>query len=185
MTAVRSQATTNIPTFAMKKLLPLIAFSILLFTQCKVVKYSPDKLPTKQIIFGEGGGFTGVESSFTLLENGQIFKQVGVESTYQELKSIKPKKAKGIFEKVNSLQLYKMDIERPGNLYYFLQEVNEAIDSRVTWGSGDYVPPASVIVIYKELKEIVAAQEVVKEGQKEAPKETDEDNKNDSVDTKW
>jgi len=169
----------------MKKLLPLIALSILFFTQCKVVKYTPDKLPTKQIIFGEGGGFAGVESSYTLLENGQIFKQVGTESTYKELKSIKPKTAKGIYEKVNSLQLYKMDIERPGNLYYFLQEVNEAIDSRVTWGSGDYVPPSSVIAVYKDLKEVIAKQEVVKEGQKASEKETKDGKKVKPVDTKW
>lgn len=168
----------------MKKLLPLIAISVLLFTQCKVVKYTPDKLPTKQVIFGEGGGFAGVESSYTLLENGQIFKQVGTESTYKELKAIKPKAAKEVYEKVNSLQLFKMDIERPGNMYYFLQDVNEAIDSRVTWGSGDYVPPSSVIAVYKDLKELVAQQEVVKEGKKAADKKEDKE-EGQPVDSKW
>ena len=170
--------------FTMKKLIPLSILTLLFFAQCKVVKYTPDKLPTKQVTFGEGGGFAGVETVYTLLENGQIFKQIGAESTYEELKSIKPKAAKSIFEKVHSLQLYKMDIERPGNLYYFLQEVNEAIDSRVVWGSGDYIPPASVISVFKELKEVVAKQEVVKEGQKSTDGKTgDEETK--PVDTKW
>lgn len=168
--------------FTMKKLLLLTCLSLFIFTQCKVVKYTPDKLPTRQIIFGEGGGFTGIETAYTLLENGQIFKQVGVESTYKELRSIKPKTAKSIFEKVHSLQLYKMDIERPGNLYYFLQEVNEAIDSRVVWGSGNYVPPPSVIAVYKELHEVVTKQEVVKEGQKAGAKKGDDVK---PVDTKW
>jgi hypothetical protein len=168
----------------MKKLLPLVFFSLFFFSQCKVVKYTPDKLPTQQIIFGEGGGFSGVETAYTLLENGQIFKQVGEERAYQELRPIKAKTAKSIFEKVNSLQLYKMDIERPGNLYYFLQEVNEAIDSRVVWGSGSYVPPPSVIVVYKELLEVVNKQEVVKEGQKAAgEKEGEEDVR--PADEKW
>lgn len=171
----------------MKKLLLLAFLALFFFTQCKVVKYTPDKLPTKQIIFGEGGGFTGIETSYTLLENGQIFKQVGVENTYQELKSIKPKTAKGIFEKLHSLQLYKMDIDKPGNLYYFLQEVNETIDSRVVWGAGDYVPPSSVISVFKDLKDLANKQEVVKEGHKaKKTEESDEDKEEGKpVDTKW
>lgn len=136
----------------MKKLIPIIVCSLLLFTHCKVVKYAPDKLPTKQLIFGDGGGFAGIETSYTLLENGQLFKQVGVEGKLQELKSIKPKAAKPYFEKIAALQLYKMDIEKPGNLYYFMQEVNETIDSRVVWGAGDYLPPQSLISTYKDLQ---------------------------------
>ncbi len=150
----------------MKKTLPIIVFATLLFAQCKVVKYTPNKLPSNQIIFGDGGGFADIETSYVLLENGQIFKQVGTEGRYQELKSINGKAAKVYFEKVASLQLYKMDIEKPGNLYYFLQEVNEAIDSRVTWGAGDYLPPQGIVATYKELHRLAKGQEVVKAGEK-------------------
>ncbi len=145
----------------MKKKFLLIAFSFLLFTHCKVVKYTPDKLPTKQVVFGDGGGFAGIETSYILLENGQLFRQVGTEGKYQELRGIKPKEAKVFFDKVASLQLYKMDIEKPGNLYYFLQEINEVIDSRVTWGAGDYLPPHSIISTYKDLKEFSSKQEMI------------------------
>ena len=172
----------------MKKITLFAVFALLFFAQCKVVKYTPDKLPTKQVLFGEGGGFVGTETSYTLLENGQIFKQTGTDGAYKELRAIQPKRAKSIFADVNSLQLYKMDIERPGNLYYFIQEVNEHIDSRVTWGAGDYIPPQSVIAVYKELHAMVASQEVVKEGQKAASSEEDEGEDAEevkAVDTKW
>ena len=152
----------------MKKILPIIVLSFLLFTQCKVVKYSADNLPTKQIVFGEGGGFAGIETSYTLLVNGQLFKQVGAEGAFQELKSIKQKEAKVFFEKVASLQLYKMDIEKPGNLYYFLREVNETIDSRVTWGAGDYLPPRSLVSTYKDLHEFASKQEMIERKAKAA-----------------
>lgn len=169
----------------MKKTISLAILALLFFAQCKVVKYTPDKLPTRQVIFGEGGGFAGKETAYTLLENGQIFKQTGTENAYQELRAINPKTAKAIFEKVHSLQLYKMDIERPGNLYYFLQEVNEAIDSRVTWGSGDYIPPSSVIAVYKELRALVVRQEEVKKIKKPKANTTEEEEKVKPVDTKW
>ena len=145
----------------MKKLIPIIACSLLLFNHCKVVKYTPDKLPTKQIVFGDGGGFAGIETSYTLLENGQLFRQVDVEGPFQELKPIKPQEAKVFFDKVASLQLYKMDIEKPGNLYYFLREVNENIDSRVTWGAGDYLPPRAVVSTYRTLKELSDQREII------------------------
>ncbi|MEO1257452.1 MAG: hypothetical protein AAFZ15_01600 [Bacteroidota bacterium] len=152
----------------MKKLIPIIACSLLLFAHCKVVKYTPDKLPTKQIIFGDGGGFAGIETSYTLLENGQLFRQVDVEGAYQELKPIKPKEAKVFFDKVASLQLYKMDIEKPGNLYYFMREINESIDSRVTWGAGDYLPPKALVSTYRDLKGLSDKQEVIEQRAKAA-----------------
>lgn len=147
--------------------------AILLFSHCKVVKYTPAALPQHQLIIGSGGGFAGIETTFMLLENGQIFKRTGVDGVYEELRPVKPKEAKAIFEKAATLQLYKMDIVRPGNLYYFIHEVTETFDSRVTWGAGDYLPPKNLIAVYKEVHDLVTGREVVKTG-KDADKPTDE-----------
>ena len=125
---------------------------VILSPACKVTKYTPDKLPVRQVVFGDGGGFAGIETSFTLLENGQIFRQIGVEGELVGLKAIKSKEAKILFDKVNSLQLFKLDIEKPGNMYYYLRQVTDHLDSRVTWGAGDYLPPQGLVSIYKELK---------------------------------
>lgn len=154
----------------MKKLLLLALSSLFFFSNCKVVKYTSDKLPVQQIVFGDGGGFAGIETAYTLLENGQIFKKIGADGTYSELKSIKPKQAKTLFEKVNSLQLFKLDMEKPGNLYYFLQQATDQIDSRVTWGAGDYVPPQAVVSVYKELQAIVKTQAAATTAQKSGSK---------------
>lgn len=146
----------------MKKILPVLAlFSLAIFSACKSTKYTPDKLPVRQIVWGDGGGFTGIETSCTLLENGQIFKQVGVEGSYSELKPIKSKDAKVLFDKVNSLQLFKLDIDKPGNLYYYLRQVTDHLDSRVTWGAGDYLPPQGLVSVYKELKDLARDREAV------------------------
>ncbi|MFQ5445810.1 MAG: hypothetical protein ACE5FF_02655, partial [Saprospiraceae bacterium] len=104
----------------MKKLSLLLFLPLLFFAQCKVVKYTPEKLPAKQLIWGSGGGFAGIETSHILLENGQIFRRTGVEGNYEELVPLKKKEAEALFDKLASLQLYKQDIDKPGNLYYFL-----------------------------------------------------------------
>lgn len=151
--------------------------------QCKVVKYSAEKLPVKQIIFGDGGGFAGIETSYILLENGQIFKKVGLGSNAQELVSIKQKQSKEIFEKIATIQLYKIDIHKPGNLYYFIQEVNEKTDSRATWGSGDYLPPQSLVNVHRELLSLARNQAILttkKQEEKAAKIKKPEEDK-----TKW
>jgi hypothetical protein len=143
----------------MKNSLHILAMMLMLFTACKVTKHTPDKLPIRQLVFGDGGGFVGIETSFTLLENGQLFKQVGVEGAMEELKPIKPKAAKALFDKVNGLQLFKLDIDKPGNMYYFLRQVTDHLDSRVTWGAGDYLPPQGLVSTYKELKALTKEQQ--------------------------
>ncbi|MBI1227840.1 MAG: hypothetical protein GC192_21585 [Bacteroidetes bacterium] len=146
----------------MKKVLPVFAFlSLVILSACKTTKYTPDKFPIRQIVFGGGGGFAGIETSYTLLENGQLFKQVGVDGSYTELKSIKPKEAKVLFDKVNSLQLFKLDIDKPGNMYYFLRQVTDHLDSRVNWGAGDYMPPQGLVSVYKELKDLANNREAI------------------------
>ncbi|MCF8247736.1 MAG: hypothetical protein K9J37_20240 [Saprospiraceae bacterium] len=147
----------------MKKILPVLPlFLLAILPACKVAKYTPDKLPIRQIVFGDGGGFAGIETTYTLLENGQLFKQVGVEGSFTELKPIKPKAAKVLFDKVNSLQLFKLDIDQPGNMYYFLRQVTDHLDSRVNWGAGDYLPPQSLVSVYKELKDLAKDREAAK-----------------------
>lgn len=148
----------------MKKLLLLLPLSTLLFAQCKVVKYTPEKLPVKQILFGDGGGYANLETTYTLLENGQLFKRTGNDGKYEELKPLKASEARQIFEKVASLQLYKLDIYKPGNLYYFLQDVNAKTDSRIVWGAGDFLPPKSVVAVFRDLYATAKSRQAIGEG---------------------
>lgn len=169
----------------MKKLSLFLFFPLLFLAQCKVVKYTPDKLPAKQLIWGSGGGFAGIETSHILLENGQIFRHSGVAENYEELVPLKKKEATVFFEKLASLQLYKQDIDKPGNLYYFLQEITETIDSRVTWGTGDYLPPQNMVNLFRELHDLVKDR-TVKGAKVKAPKEEKDTVKDkEKDDTKW
>jgi hypothetical protein len=171
----------------MKKSLPLLALVLLLFAACKVTRYAPDKLPVRQVVFGDGGGFAGIQTNYTLLENGQLFKQVGVEGPMTELKAIKPKQAKALFDKVNSLQLFKLDIEKPGNMYYYLRQITDHLDSRVTWGAGDYMPPEALVAVYKELKALTKDRETVtsKKSNSANPNDKQDDTKPADDTTKW
>lgn len=169
----------------MKKLLLVLLLFPLLFLHCKVVKYTPDKLPVKQIVFGDGGGFANLETTYTLLENGQLFKRTGNDGKYEELSPMKPAEARVIFEKVASLQLYKLDIYKPGNLYYFLQDVNAKTDSRIVWGAGDFLPPKGVVSVFRDLYAATKTREIVREGKTAVVKKETEEKEKETDAGKW
>ena len=86
----------------------LIALIICAATAC-APKYSASKLPAEQIIFGNGGGFAGIETSFLLLDNGQIFKKIGQDSVWAAIKSANKKIAKQYFWSTYSKNINQRD----------------------------------------------------------------------------
>lgn len=110
-----------------------ILATTLLFLACKHPKFAADKLPEKQIRWGNGGGFVGKEKSNILLENGQIFSRDIMGNTTEADKT-KGKKAKALFKTIEALGLAKMEFNHPSNTYYFLEIQEGDMVSRVVWG---------------------------------------------------
>ena len=74
-----------------------------LFIFCKHQQtFTADNLPTLQLRWGTGGGIVGKETTLTLLENGQIFKQ-GFKGEATEVGKIKAKVAKSLIKKAETL----------------------------------------------------------------------------------
>ncbi|HRW76353.1 MAG TPA: hypothetical protein P5563_10645, partial [Saprospiraceae bacterium] len=66
-------------------LLILILFGL---TACHTPRYSADQLPPERLVFGSGGGFSGIETSHTLVNSGQLWKQQGVGAPMTEITGI-------------------------------------------------------------------------------------------------
>lgn len=133
-------------------ILLICALAILMLFSCKAQQYTIDDLPSKQLIFGRGGGITGEVNTYTLLENGQLFHNNSLTADYKELNSIDKKQAKSAFEKMATLKLSEIDFNHPGNMYYFIEEVDGDKKHRVTWGAHDYEVDATCEAFYKELR---------------------------------
>ncbi|MCC7503668.1 MAG: hypothetical protein IT259_00145 [Saprospiraceae bacterium] len=121
----------------MKRILLFSAFALLLSAglwQCSPgTKYTPENMPSKQLHWGYGGGFAGQETSFVLLENGQIFRRNGAGLALQEVKGTKAKTAKNLF-KTFDRDLKKYDFNHPGNVYSFVQQQEGSSIRRIAWG---------------------------------------------------
>jgi hypothetical protein len=129
----------------------IIAISLLavsaLLVFCKQQKYTADNLPKEQIRFGKGGGFSGMEESYTLLENGQLFDRNKVA-----LDSAKRRIAKTCFKAIGRLGLEKLDFKHPGNTYSFI-EVPAADGSfnRIAWGAADAKLDSNIVKLHGKL----------------------------------
>jgi len=132
-----------------------ISLLFMLVTSCNIVKYASDKLPEKQLIFGEGGGFSGAVQEFIILENGQVFSRTSFTETPTEMKGIGKAKAKKLFKKAELLNIAKRDFIEPGDIYFFVQIQNDAKSNhRVVWGDANHKVPEDIEAFYQELKKL-------------------------------
>lgn len=135
----------------MRTILILSLFSAVLFN-CKSQQHTFANLPEAQLIFGRGGGITGEVTSYTLLENGQLFYTNTLTKEQKQIKSVPKKEAAAYFLKMKELQLSEMEFNHPGNLYYFIEEVQGDEKHRVTWGSANHQISDDCIDFYEELR---------------------------------
>ncbi|MEN0049838.1 MAG: hypothetical protein AAF806_22445 [Bacteroidota bacterium] len=123
---------------------------LLCFLSCKTYQFN--NFPEEQIIFGNGGGVTGVTVNYILLENGQLFKTNAWQKDTTELTKIKASAAKKYFKQLTDLDWEKIDVNEPGNTYHFLSYKTLNNTYRATWGATGYEPPEAIKSIYQSLR---------------------------------
>ncbi|MCB0516300.1 MAG: hypothetical protein KDD49_09570 [Bacteroidetes bacterium] len=135
----------------------LIAAIVIGFTSCKTKSYLPTNYPKRQLIFGGGGGFSGVESAYFLLENGQIFSQTGFDSTYVSLGKLKKKQVNPLFSKADTLSIDSLEMNAPGNMYYYLAyQMPDSSVHKITWGDPAQHIPENIKDFRNELMQIIS-----------------------------
>lgn len=130
----------------------------LLSGQCKHPKYTAQTLPEDRLSFGQGGGFTGVETTYTLLENGQLFTFTSASPDARELPSARRKTAHQLFETAEDLGLLQTDFMYPGNLYSFIEFQDDGQKRRLAWGDPAHPVDPKIKAFYEQLIQLAPAQ---------------------------
>jgi hypothetical protein len=112
----------------------LIISSLLFFQYCKTTSYTPDDYPAGQIIFGSGGGFAGTYNHYYLFENGALYKNSTVDTSFQKVKKIKKNQTTQIFSNYEFLNLKDYSMDEPGNMTYYIHFKNKDINHKIQWG---------------------------------------------------
>jgi hypothetical protein len=132
----------------MKLLLSTLIFIFLNASNC-----SSDK-SFKELRFGSGGGFTGAVSEFRIKENGDVFQYNSMEKEEKLIKSITSEELKTIKEKIALLPSDALSIDRPYNVYYFIQ-----LDTtKAVWGDPAFTAPKELLDLYNYLNALAIKQ---------------------------
>ena len=135
----------------MKNAFILSAVTCLFFWNCKSKDYPLDDLPADRITFGEGGGFTGQYTDWMLLDSGQILERKGIGGDFVQIKKIKRKEVRQLYEKAAALSAEVMQEKPPGNYNYSLTVQRDSTELKATWSGQSPIAP-EVEELYKSLR---------------------------------
>ena len=133
----------------------VFSFIVLLFLASCTHKIATDKLPTTQILFGTGGGFTGEVREYALLEDGRILKMKKDAAEQEVVKKISKEKATSYYATLDSMPSKTWLYNVPGNIYHRITVKKDGKkDSRIVWdgGKGDANAPAYIVQFYRNLR---------------------------------
>ncbi len=148
--------------FAMKSSYLFLALAgiVLGLYACRSHKYTAASLPDEVLIFGNGGGFTGIEHRYILCDNGQLFRQEGVGGAIEAAGYLRRRTARQAFEAIDSLGLRTLHYEKPGNVYHFFELPSGETAHRIVWdpNKSDEALPEDVRTFHAHLMELVRGE---------------------------
>jgi len=112
--------------------------AIIILISCKSMETNPDNYKQKIMVFGNGGGFAGIEKSYYLLDNGQVFLKTNRDTSYTKVGKLESKLTGQLFTLVGTLQKDSV-VNDPGNIYSFLKPDKNG-DEKWVWNPQSGVP---------------------------------------------
>ena len=112
----------------------LLAILIVL-SACSSLKTNPLEYKGKSIIFGNGGGFAGIEQSTILLESGHIYQLENMRTKYQLKKKLEKREVEQLFSILSTLELDQVELNSPENSYKYIEFCDHGSTNRLAWSS--------------------------------------------------
>ncbi|MEO1518884.1 MAG: hypothetical protein AAFV95_27965 [Bacteroidota bacterium] len=133
----------------------LLTFLLLALLSSCAKQYTPANYTGSRIEFGSGGGITGAVTRYVLLENGQLFRQQGPDTSFQEATARLDKSVvKQKFDNYKFLKLSDVQYQQPDNMYYFVQHQEGDQMHTITWGGAAPNLPTDVKIFYRNLNQL-------------------------------
>lgn len=141
------------------------------FWSCKTSKSTTDSLSIasnspatykgRSLIFGNGGGFAGTVTSYTLRDNGGLFRGVATGPDEVPVTSLDERLTEQMFRNYDQQKFGEMDLNEPSNLYFFVKmKEKDGSMHNITWS--DRMGPTNLKIFYKTLIDLAATKTVIK-----------------------
>lgn len=125
-----------------------------LFSSCSSSNKVADDKNSQQLIFGNGGGFTGIYTSYELNEDGRIYKLLP-DSSKSKVNRIRKKQTRDMFEQADKLKMALPAFNHPGNMTSFIKYQTGGVFTEYKWGDPAVSVPAEIQDLYNQLNTIV------------------------------
>ncbi len=129
-------------------------FMITLFVSCSSSGKVTKDPSGQKLIFGNGGGFTGIYTTYELCEDGSLFS-LHPDQTKQLVKKLRKKQTREIFEKAGKIKLTQPAFDHPGNMTWFIKYQAVGTVTEYKWGDSNTVVPNEIKDFYNQLNTIV------------------------------
>lgn len=140
------------------KLRHILAIFLLItsiFGSCSKKAVSPLQHIGRQIILGNGGGFTGGMTKYYITDKGDVFRADKDDSNFIALGTISKTITKQYFNSFDRLKFSDLTLDEPGNRYYFLTMKNkDGVEHKIQWGRNELTDP-SISIYYENIMAII------------------------------
>lgn len=132
--------------FILPMMKPIAILFLFVLASCSCQK-SISQTGIESIRFGNGGGFTGATTTYSLSANGQLNKVDGDKNT--SIKKVDSKTVKELF--TNAKELTSYSYNEPENMSSFLEIQTKDAKQNIVWGFGSTKVDSRVTQLYDQL----------------------------------
>ena len=131
-----------------------ILFIITLFASCSSSSKVTNESAGQRLVFGNGGGFTGIYTTYELCEDGSLFS-LHTDQTKQVVKKLRKKQTREILEPAGKIKTAQPAFDHPGNMTWFIKYQVDGTVTEYKWGDSNSVVPNEIKDFYNQLNSIV------------------------------
>lgn len=106
------------------------------------------------LVFGNGGGFTGIYTNYQLDENGNV-SALSADSTLKLIKKLRKKQTRDIFARADKIIIAQPSFNHPGNMTWFITYQVNGAENKYAWGDANISVPSEIKDFYNQLNTIV------------------------------
>jgi hypothetical protein len=132
----------------------ILLFISAFFASCSSSGKVNNDAGAKRLIFGNGGGFTGMYTSYELNEDGRLFSLLA-DSVQHQVKKLRKKQTSEIFAQADKLKMTQPAFNHPGNMTSFIRYKSGGVLTEYSWGDPGISVPAEITNLYSQLNSIV------------------------------
>ncbi len=138
-----------------------LAFAFSFILSCSKKGAETFNLKKDYLEFGNGGGFTGAFNSVYLTPKGEVYRKASSDTTFMKIGTIDINKAKQQFSSFNNLGLSKMNLNEPGNRYFYIVSNTNGVEHKIQWGKNELTNKTPEI-LHKVMMDLVKKIESTK-----------------------